>query len=533
MKNKPRVVILGGGFAGVYTAIYLEKLLKGHDDFEICLVNRENYFVFQPMLPEIISGSIGILDTVSPIRRLAPKTDLYVREVQAVDVFNQTVTLSHGIKPRPQVLEYDYLVVGLGNVTDFRGMVGLHEHAMPFKNLVDAVNLRNHLIYVLEEADTEPDPELCQQLLTFVVAGGGFSGVEVAAELNDFVRSVAKSYPQIDPRKIRVLLLHSGERILEREVPESLSLYAQKLLQKRGVEIRFKTRLSAASPDAAITNHGERIGTRTLISTVPSSPHPLIETLDLAKEKGKLKTTLQLQVEGNTKVWAAGDCASIPTPDGQGTAPPTAQHAIREAKVIAHNIVAQIRGGSPRSFDFKGLGKMGALGHHSAVAEVFDRIQISGLLAWFMWRTVYWAKLPGFDRKLKVGLSWMLDLLIPPEMIQLKLGVPRGVTQAHYEPGEAIFEQGDLGDCLYIIVRGEAEVLRQQNGQEQPLAQLGPGEYFGEMALLNQNTRNATVRCKTPMDVLVLPKGDLGPLVSHFPALQQSFESVMQKRRER
>jgi NADH dehydrogenase len=532
MGNRPRIVILGGGFAGVYTAIYLEKLRKGHNDFDVCIVNRENYFVFQPMLPEIVSGTIGMLDTVSPIRRLAPHTDLYVREVESVDLVNQTVTLSHGVRPRPQILPYDHLVIGLGNVTDFRGMVGLHEHALPFKNLVDAVNLRNHLIHVLEEADTESDPDLQRELLTFVVAGGGFSGVEVAAELNDFVRRVARSYPQINPAHIRVQLLHSGERILERELSPSLSLYAQKLLRKRGVEFRFKTRLAAASPEFAVTQNGERIATRTLISTVPSSPHPLIETLDLAKVQGKLKTGRDLLVEGTTHIWAAGDCAYIPTADGT-PAPPTAQHAIREAKVIAHNIVAELRGGTRKTFDFKGLGKMGALGHHSAVAEVFDRFQISGLPAWIMWRSVYWAKLPGFDRKLRVGLSWLLDLLIPPEMVQLKLGIPRGISQAHYEPGEAIFHQGDMGDCLYIIVRGEADVLLEHEGQEVVLACLGAGEYFGEMALLNQKTRNATVRCKTPMDVLVLPKGDLGALVSHFPALQQSFDSVMAKRSSR
>ena len=197
---RKRIVILGGGFGGVYTARYLEKALGRRDDFELLLVNKENYFVFQPMLPEVISGSIGLLDTVSPLRRMLPRTHLHVRDVESIDLANRTVTTSPGFRPHPHVIPYDYLVLALGNVTDFRGMRGLPEHAIPFKNLADAVHLRNHIIRALEEAAIEDhDPELRTQLLTFVVAGGGFSGVEVVAEINDFVREVSRNYQGIDP----------------------------------------------------------------------------------------------------------------------------------------------------------------------------------------------------------------------------------------------------------------------------------------------------------------------------------------------
>src|ERR1044072_7444043 len=210
---RKRVVILGGGFAGVYTAQYLEKALGRRDDFEITLVNKENYFVFQPMLPEVISGSIGLLDTVSPIRRLLPPTNLHVRDLESIDLHNKTVTTSPGFRPPPHVIAYDYLVFALGNVTDFRGFRGLPEHALPFKNLADAFYLRNHVIRALEEAAIEDhDMELRRQLLTFVVAGGGFSGVEVAADLNDFVREVAKNYRGLDPREIRAVLVHFQDR---------------------------------------------------------------------------------------------------------------------------------------------------------------------------------------------------------------------------------------------------------------------------------------------------------------------------------
>src|SRR5262249_34090579 len=237
---------------------------------------------------------------------------------------------------------------------------------IPFKNLADALYLRNHVIRALEEAAIEGDDSaLRRQLLTFVVAGGGFSGVEVVAELNDFVRGVARNYRGIAPSEIRVILVHSQDRILP-EGTERLALFAQNVLMKRGVEIRLNTRLQAATGEEAILGDGERIPTRTLVSTVPSSPHPLIEMLDLPKGKGsRLIVDEMLKVEGTQDIWALGDCALVPEPGGKGYCPPTAQHAIRQGKTVAQNIVAEIRGGRRHAFDFRGLGKLGALGHHS------------------------------------------------------------------------------------------------------------------------------------------------------------------------
>jgi NADH dehydrogenase len=523
-----RVVILGGGFAGVYAALALEKALGARDDYEIVLVSKENYFVFQPMLPEVISGSIGLTDVVSPLRRLLPHTEIHVREVESVDLDRRVVVTAPGFLPHTHEIHYDHLVLGLGNVTDFRGLPGLPEHALPFKNLGDALNLRNHLIRALAEAAIERhDAELRRQLLTFVVAGGGFSGVEVVAELNDFVRGVAPTY-HIDPREIRVVLLHSMDRILP-EVAESLALFAQRLLVRRGVEVRLKTRLAAATGSEALLGNGEHIPTRTLVSTVPSSPHPLIDALSLPKSKnGRLEVDGRLLVRSTSNVWALGDCAMVPLP-GEGFAPPTAQHAIREANVAAHNIVTSIRGGEPRTFAFKGLGKMGALGHRSAVAEVVG-VRISGFLAWWLWRTIYLMKMPGWGRRLKVATSWTLDLFLPPELVNLRLGGSRGITREHFEAGQNIFKQGDVGDRLYIILSGEAEVHRRTEAGEMKLAKLGAGQVFGEMALVQQTARNATVRCVQAMDVLSLPKQEFAALAAHLPDLRKSFERLTEER---
>lgn len=533
MSERRRIVILGGGFAGVYTA--RELLRRGGSRVEVHLVNRENYLVFQPMLPEVISGSIGIADTTIPIRRFVPGLHLHVRDVESVDLGRREVVCSPGFRPRPLILPFDHLVVALGNVTDFRGLTGLAEHALPFKTHGDALALRNHVIHVLEEAESEREADLRARLLTFVVAGGGFSGVEVIAELHDFVRRAARSYPGIRREKCRFILLHSRERILP-EVDASLALYAQSLLKRRGIEIRLGARLAAATADHALLADGTRVPTATLVATVPSQPNPICETLDLPKDRGRLIVDSFLRVQGRPGVWALGDCALVPlsrerSSDDLTYAPPTAQHAIREARLAASNILASIEGRPLTPFTFRGLGSLCALGHRKGVAQVMG-LKLAGLPAWFLWRTVYWSKLPGAAAKVRVGLSWLVDLFLPPDIVQLRLGRSSGINHEHFEPGQAVFEQGDLGDRVYIIVRGRAAVERRAEdaGEAQTVAHLGAGQYFGEMALLNRAPRNATVRCVEAMDVLSIQKGEFTSLIAHLDVLRSQFEQTARQR---
>jgi NADH dehydrogenase len=523
--EKKQIVILGGGFGGVYTAMYLEKYLSRRDDIEIHLVNKENYFVYQPMLAEVVGGSVDILDTVSSIRQLLPKTNLYIRDIELIDTEKKIITLSPQFSHTPLRLRYDHLVIALGNVTDFRELVGLHEHALPFKNLADALTIRNQIIEAVEAASTEKDPELKKQLLTFVVGGGGFSGTEVVAEMNDLVRSMMKNYPTLKNEKSEMILIHSKDRLMERELSKSLGIYAQNLLMKRGVKIYFNSRLVSATPEEAILEGGERIKTRTIVSTVPSSPNPLIETLKLPKEKGRIKTDMTLLVEGSDHIWALGDCALTPQADGS-FCPPTAQFAIRQAKRAAGNIILQLDQKERVPFQFKALGMLGALGHHSAVAEILGVFKFSGFIAWLLWRAIYWIKLPGFGRKLKVAVSWFLDAFIKKETVQLKFNESQGIASLHFEPGEIIFRQGDIGDYLYIIVEGEVEVVHNENGKDALLAVLGKGEYFGEMALLHQKERSATIKCTKPTNVIALRKRDFGLLMANFEQLKKEIQDT-------
>lgn len=537
--DKKRIVILGAGFGGLYTAMKLEKLLSWHNDYEIILINRENYFVYQPMLAEIISGNVGVFDTVSPLRQLLRKTTVLVRDIEHIDLENKVITASPGIVPVPHRIDYDYLVLGLGNVTDFRGMTGLTQHALPFKNMEDALRLRHRVIHALEEASIEDDPFVRQGLLTFVVAGGGWSGVECVAEINSLVRGTLHTYRNLKPEDVRVILLHSGDTILEQLVP-SLRVLAQRVLQHAGVDIRFSSLLTAATGTEAIVKHKdteeiERISTRTLVSTVPSSPNPIIEALNLPKDKRqRVLTDSTLQVKGSDHIWAVGDCAAIPDPNdptGATSCPPTAQHAVRQGEVCAYNIVATLRRARKKTFGFKGLGTMGALGHHSAVAQVFG-FRLHGVPAWLMWRAVYLMKMPGWDRKIRTATAWLMSQVLPQDIVELRLEEARGVVQEHYEPGQVIFNQGDIGDRLYIIRKGTCDVIRMDDGFARKLVTLQPGQFFGEMALLNQTTRTATIRAVEPLDVLSVPKHDLSALIEHLPALRDSFQHIVSQREQ-
>jgi NADH:quinone reductase (non-electrogenic) len=521
-----RILILGGGFGGVYTAIALEKLLRRDPSVEIGLVNRENYLVFQPMLPEVISGSIGILDTITPIRRLCPNTNLYTRAIESIDLKRRRIRTAAGFGSQPCDLDYDHLVIALGNVTNLTGQPGLCEYALPFKTLGDALIVRNHIINVLEEADIERDTEVRRTLLTFVVAGGGFSGVEAVAELNDFVRAGATSFRNIDRAEIKVVLLHAGSLILP-ELPERLARFAQRLLAKRGVEIRLDTRLRGATTGAALLEGGERIATRTLVSTVPSAPNPLVAALPCRMERGRILVDEHLAVPDYPGVWAVGDCAwALDGTTGQ-PCPPTAQHAVRQARRVAENIVATLQNQPRRAFAFQALGKMGSLGHHSAVAEIFG-FKLSGFLAWWLWRTIYLMKLPGLDRKIRVATDWALDLILPPDIVQLRTEKSPGIRREHFEPGEIIFREGDRGDWLYIVTDGEVEMVRHGGGDGgASLARLGPGQVFGEIALVRDQPRAATARSSTSVDVIAIGRESFQTVLANFPPLRGLFEELI------
>lgn len=524
-----RILILGGGFAGVYTARRLEKLLRP-EEASIQLVNQENYFVYQPMLPEVISGAIGITDIVSPIRHLCPRTQLIMREVEEIDLVNKEVRVSPGFRPRQLTLPYDYLVIALGGMTNFYGMPGMLEHGKPFRTLADALALRNHLIHVLEEADVETDPEMRRKLLTFVVAGGGFSGVELMAELNDFVGQVKRNYSNLRKETVRCVLVHPKDHILP-EMNPSLALFAEKILVRRGVEIIPGDRVAAATSEKAILKSGKEIPCKTVAATVPSTVPRVLDDLECAKEKGRLLANTNLELTGyEGQVWTLGDCSAAKTLAGNAV-PPTAQHATRAAEVVADNIAAAMRGQPMRGFEFEGLGKLASLGHFSAIAEILG-VRFSGFVAWALWRTIYLMKMPGLNRKVRIGLDWIVALLFQPDLVQVKPNLFSGIGRQHFDADEIVFNQGDLGDKVYIIEKGSCVVLREDDGNQRHVADLKAGDCFGEMAVIGNVSRSATVKATAPTDVVLIPREDFNQLQTSVPAFRDAFQRLAKQRTE-
>jgi NADH dehydrogenase len=414
--GRTRIIILGGGFGGLYAAMHLEKTLARDADVEITLVNRENFFLFTPMLHEVAASDLDLTHIVNPVRKLLRHVHFFDGDVDAIDLPNRRVVVSHGAEHHAHELYYDHLVLALGSITNFFNLPGLEERAFTMKSLGDAIYLRNAIIARLEEADFECCAAERAQLLTFVVAGGGFAGVETIAAINDFVRQAIQFYPNLREEMLRVILVHPGAVILP-ELGEKLGAYAQRKLAERQVEIRVNTRVQGVSEHGVALSDGGVVKTHTLIWTAGTSPNPLLETLPCHKERGRLLANEYLEIPEWPGVWALGDCALVPEGSSGKFCPPTAQHALRQGRVLAYNLTATVRGGTKKPFVFSAIGQLAAIGRRTGVANIMG-INFSGFLAWWLWRTIYLSKLPRFEKKLRVALDWTLDLLFSKDLVQ-------------------------------------------------------------------------------------------------------------------
>jgi NADH dehydrogenase len=416
IERRKRIIILGGGFGGLYAALRLEKTLARNPEMEILLVNRENFFLFTPMLHEVAASDLDLTHIVNPVRKLLKRVQFFDGDVDDIDLPGHKVVVSHGAEHHSHELEYDHLVIALGSITNFFNLPGLEQRALTMKSLGDAIYLRNKLISHLEEADFECCTLERQELLTFVVAGGGFAGVETMALFNDFVREALRFYPNLREEMLRMVLVHPGAVILP-ELGETLGAYAQRKLAMRQVEIKLNTRVTGVSERGVELSDGGTLLTKTLIWTAGTSPNPLLETLPCAKERGRLLVNELLEVPEWPGVWALGDCALVPDRQSGKFCPPTAQHALREGKVLAENLVATVRGGRKKPFVFTTIGQLATIGRRTGVANIMG-VNFSGFLAWWLWRTIYLSKLPRFEKKVRVALDWTLDLLFSKDFVQ-------------------------------------------------------------------------------------------------------------------
>ncbi len=423
-----RIVVLGGGFAGMTTAECLEKELLRDPSVSITLVSETNALLFTPMLAEVAGSSLEPSHISTPLRTTLHRTEFIRGRVTSVDLENRRVVLDAGVGGSDgdscrSELAYDHLVLALGSVSNYLGLTNVQKLAFDFKSLVDAIRIRNHVIEMFERADRESDEAIRQRLLTFVVAGGGFAGVELAGSLNDFARGILADYPNLRDEDVRVVLVHSRERILP-ELSESLGRYAQTRMEARGVEFRLNTRLTDVRPGVVMLSDGE-VPSETLIWTAGTAPNPLSKSLPIEKDKrGAVVVDSTLAVPGHAGIWALGDCAAVVDARNGKSCPPTAQYALREAATLAKNIRASLCGGSVRGFHFDSLGALCVVGHQTACAELtvpFARsksMRFSGLLAWFLWRGIYLGKLPGLERKIRVLVDWTVELFFPKDIVQ-------------------------------------------------------------------------------------------------------------------
>jgi len=393
----------------------LEKSLATDSDIEVTMVNRENFFLFTPMLHEVAASDLDLTTIVNPARKLLHRVNFFAGEVKNINLSARTVVVAHGFDHHTHTLEYDYLVLGLGSITNFYGLPGLEERALTMKSLGDAMRLRNHLIAHLEEAASECC-KVKNPLLTFVVAGGGFAGVETIAGINDFVRGALKAYPGLREDMVRVVLIHPGAVVLP-ELGEKLGRYAQRKLAQRKVEIRVNTKVTAFSDRSVELSDGTVIYSNTLIWTAGTSANPLLQDLPCQKDRGRIVVNEYLAVCDWPNVWALGDCAAIPNTKTGLFHPPTAQHALRQGKTLARNLLAAIRGGERKPFVFSTIGQLAAIGRRTGVANIVG-IKFSGFIAWWLWRTIYLSKLPRFEKKVRVALDWTLDFFFSKDLVQ-------------------------------------------------------------------------------------------------------------------
>jgi len=419
--TRTRIVIAGGGFAGLYAAIELQKLFKKDESVSITLLNEENFFLFTPMLPETGAGSIGTRHIVSPLRKLLRRSHFAEVAIDRIDLKQRVIYARHSLTGAPRQFPYDHLVLALGGTSNYFNIPGAAENSLPFKSLGDAIYVRNHTIDKLEEAAVEP--ERADELLTFTIVGGGLTGVEVAGALNDFVRDAARFYPEIDSKRIRLLLIEAGPRLIPEMKPE-LAAFAKRVLISRGVDVRTSTAVTKVGNNGFELSTGETVSTATLIWAAGVKPNALLDDLDLPKERGRIKVNEYLEVEGFDRLWAAGDSALVPDLKSGKPYPATAQHAIREGRRLARNIAASLGKGKKSPLLYRTLGQMAIVGERTGVADVMG-FEFSGFIAWFMWRSYYLLRVPMFEKRLRVMLDWTLDLFFSRDLVQLPVSRER------------------------------------------------------------------------------------------------------------
>jgi len=528
-KVKPiRVIIVGGGFAAVQFAKTLRKQLRS-SDCEILLFNRENHMVFHPLLADVAGASINADAAAAPLRQMLPGVGCRTERVERIDLVSSEIEFADG-NGAVNRLQYDHVVIACGAESNLGIIPGMTEHAFAFKVMRDAIDLRQHVVRQMENAEAATDAERRRWHLSFVIVGAGFSGVEVAGEVNELVRSSTRFYRNFQKEDVTVTLVHSQDQILP-EVAPTLREFVRKKMEKAGVTILLNTRAVAATHEGIELNNGRMLPGATIVCTIGTAISPLVQHLDVAKERGRIRTTPDMRIEGHTNAWAIGDCANIINAvDGKPSAP-TGQFAERQGRQAALNLVRILKGESTRPFSFKALGQLCSIGGYQAVAEMFG-VHISGFIAWFLWRGVYLLKLPTWSRRIKVALDWAWDVVFPRDLSFLNTDEAQHLMHAFYRPGDFIHRLGEPARVFSVIEEGEVEILQAEeaNQEAKVVAVMGKGDFFGEGALLGNRPHETSVRARTAVRLGQVGSALFSQIVGSFAPFRQLLANAVTHR---
>ena len=519
--DKTRVVVVGGGHAGFHAARRMLDLRKPSDNLEIVVVSVETSEVYHGMMPQIVGGRVQARHLLVPLRNYLPGVAFYHYEVERIDLKNRKVYLDPVTEHAKIELSYDYLVITLGSVSDLSRFPGLQEHGLQTKTIGDVYHLHDHLLEMLERASVEEDAAERQRLLTFVVAGVGYAGVEIGAEGNNLLHSALQFYPNVRPEELHVSIVSNTDRILP-AMTAKLAQKASEHLVKKGVKLRLNTTLVSASAGEVILSTGERLQTRTIIVTAGIAPHPVVRSLDVEKERGRIKTDEFCRVPGLDRVYAAGDNASIPHHKTGEPCPATYFYAITQGDRVGDNIMAELRGKPLRRYTFHNFSEVAQMGNTFGVLQL-GGMSFSGLITSILVRIIFFFSVPSWRCRLGLIADWTSAALLPPDVTQMKIARTDMILPLRFSAGQEIIRQGEPGSRFYMISAGKVEVVRRTGSDEQVLATLGPGQYFGEVALMQASGRNATVRAVEDTTVLSIARKDFTALVQNLPILEKAM----------
>jgi NADH dehydrogenase len=519
-----RAVILGGGHAGFRAARRLLDLRKPSDNLEIVLVSAETAEVYHGMMPQIVGGKIQARNILAPLRNFLPGVVFYNYEVERIDLENRKVFLDPAEERERIELSWDYLVITLGSVTDLSRFPGLQEHGLQTKTIGDVYHLHDHLLEMLERASVEKDPVERRRLLTFLVAGAGYAGIEIGAEANNLLLAALRYYPSIRRDELSVSIISNTDRILP-AMHERLARRSAEYLARKGVRLLLNTSIVSAHSGEAVLSTGDRIGSRTIIVTVGVRPNPIVAALPLQKDKGRIVTDEFCRVPGLNGVYAAGDNAAVPLYKADQPCPANFLYAFTQGMRVGANIIAEMRGKPLRQYKFHNFGEVAQMGDWFGMVQVFG-VPLSGLLASILTRLTFLTVIPSWRCRLGLIADWVSSVVFSPDINQMKIARTDLIVPLRFAAGQEIIRQGEPGSRFYIVNTGKVEVVRRTGATETVLTSLGPGKYFGEVALLQASARTATVRAVEDTTVLSIARKDFTVLVEHLPVLERAMSDT-------